>query len=390
MTVNGRLKKKKKSKYWYCVAYWTDERGEQRFKERSSKLEHEKNTKRKAEAMLKTFVLEVEEELNKAAESKAENAFHNIEMMNLAAYALLWLNTIEGSVDEVTFEWYSNIINKHIVPYFTLHKVLVGEVSQEILQAYFNEKKKSGKLHGKGGLAPTTLKSHKTVLGEILKMAYTAHGKFNPIQNVRIPRKQSNTASFYSTQQCNELLEAIKDDSIYWLVKATLLLGLRRSEVLGLQWDAIDFENQTIEIKRTVVRKVNGDICHKQKTKSLSSARTYHMPDIILKLLQDVREEEKSNRKFFGNTYIDNQYIFKWSNGRLYDPAWVSREFAKLLKKYDLPIIRFHDLRHPYVKPTTKDFLSFLKFVCHGLVCGLSHRKMLENITKFDFCVTLL
>ncbi len=115
------------------------------------------------------------------------------------------------------------------------------------------KKKKSGKLHSKGGLSPTTLKSHKTVLGEILKMAYTAHGKFNPIQNVRIPRKQSSSASFYSVQQCNELLDAIKGDSIYLLVKATLLLGLRRSEVLGLQWDAIDFKNQTIDIKRTVV-----------------------------------------------------------------------------------------------------------------------------------------
>ncbi len=72
-------------------------------------------------------IYKVEVELNMVAESKAESEFHNIETINLAAYAFIWLNMIEGKVNEVTFEWYSIIINKHIALYFTICKMLVGE-----------------------------------------------------------------------------------------------------------------------------------------------------------------------------------------------------------------------------------------------------------------------
>ena len=59
-----------------------------------------------------------------------------------------------------------------------------------------------------------------------------------------------------------------------------------------------------------------------------------------------LKDEENKNREFFGNAYIENDYIFKRPNGDTYDPSYITHRFGELLKKYDLPHIRFHDLRH--------------------------------------------
>ena len=64
----------------------------------------------------------------------------------------------------------------------------------------------------------------------------------------------------------------------------------------------------------------------------------------------------KENKSLFGREYIQNDYVFKWDNGQPYNPDYITSKFAKTLKKYNLKKIRFHDLRHPYVKHTTKIF----------------------------------
>lgn len=340
MEVNGRIRDK--HGFWYCVVYWRDEAGKRHFKEKSTKLPVNGN-KRKADAFLKNWITEIENELKQTG---PEKKFQDIEQMSFAEYSLYWLDSIEGNVDEVTFTWYKGLIDKHVIPYFSERNLKVGEITSEVLQLYFNEKKRSGRIHGEGGLSPRTLKALKVLLGNILNMAYAANGKFNPIQNVKIPKREKRPATFYSVEQCNALLTAIQKEPIYWLVKATLMLGLRRSEVLGLQWDAVDFKKRTICIKRTVVRKVDNTICEKESAKSRASARVYHMPNAIYDLFQDVLEEEKKNQEFFGNTYVKTPYIFKWANGEPYAPSQVSRLFSQVLKRYNLPPIRFHDLRH--------------------------------------------
>lgn len=128
------------------------------------------------------------------------------------------------------------------------------------------------------------------------------------------------------------------------LIYFTVLFGLRRSEVLGLKWDSVDFERKLITIKHTVVR--YSEIIEKDKTKTEASYRSYPLTDDIVLLLNQLREKENINRKLFGREYIENNYIFKWDNGETYKPDYISRKFGKLLKSNNLRKIRFHDLRH--------------------------------------------
>ena len=84
----------------------------------------------------------------------------------------------------------------------------------------------------------------------------------------------------------------------------------------------------------------------KDTTKTSSSYRSYPISEDVEKMLKSIKEKENENRKLFGKEYIENDYIFKWENGKLYSPDYITSKFSKLLKKHNLPHIRFHDLRH--------------------------------------------
>jgi integrase len=128
------------------------------------------------------------------------------------------------------------------------------------------------------------------------------------------------------------------------LIATTLYYGLRRSEVLGLKWEAIDFENETLEIKHTVVK--FNSIIAKDKTKNTASHATYKLLPEVKKMLEDLKSKQDENRKLFGDEYKGTGYVFTWQDGRLFRPDYVTKTFQKVLKQNDLPKLRFHDLRH--------------------------------------------
>ena len=124
----------------------------------------------------------------------------------------------------------------------------------------------------------------------------------------------------------------------------TAFYGLRRSELLGLKWDSINFDANTITVRHTVVKVT--DVVKKDKTKNQTSHRAFPLVPEIKELLLSVKSAEEQNREAFGGEYKDNDYVFKWEDGRPYSPDYVSHKFNQLLKQYGLPHIRFHELRH--------------------------------------------
>ena len=101
---------------------------------------------------------------------------------------------------------------------------------------------------------------------------------------------------------------------------------------------------QTLTIRHTVARVTK--VVEKNKTKNASSFRSFPLTDDAVRLFKILLQQEQYYRNHFGKDYIDNDYVFTWEDGHPYSPDYVSHTFHKLLKKYDLPHIRFHDLRH--------------------------------------------
>ena len=265
-----------------------------------------------------------------------------------------WLEDVRHRVDEVTYQGYEVQARAHILPYFDDLQIRLCDVDGETLQTYINVKAKFGRSDGHGGLSAVSLRQHKNVLNQTLKLAQRdGLIQTNPADLVVMPHAAQFTGTFYTEAQMRDLLTAAKNERLYPIIYVTALYGLRRSEVLGLKWDSINFAMQTLTIRHTVARVTK--VVEKNKTKNASSFRSFPLTDDAVRLFKILLQQEQYYRNYYGKDYIANDYVFTWEDGHPYSPDYVSHTFHKLLKKHDLPHIRFHDLRHPYVKPTTKN-----------------------------------
>lgn len=293
-----------------------------------------RGNKKKAEEMMRKVIHDYE----------LQSSLPHSEMM-FSDCVSLWLEYKKTRVDLITYEGYEALALKHIIPYFSEQKIRLCDITQEKLQTYFDKEFKSGRLDGKGGVSSRTLNMIKNVVKQTLDYAIKKDliAK-NPCMFVEMPKREKRVPNFYSADEVKDLLECIKDEFLYPAVKVLAYYGLRRSELLGLKWDSIDFTNNLIIIQSTVV-KVN-EVIEKNKTKNQSSHRTFPMSPEIRQLFLDMKKTEDFNRTQQGRDYIDNNYVFKWPDGHPISPDYITRAFSKLLNKYGFRHIRLHDLRH--------------------------------------------
>lgn len=303
-----------------------------------------KGNKTRAQKLLRDTLKEYEQ----AEEARAEQEA-NRSLMPFTEAIRLWyedkISDFEHPIDEVTKQGYDTLMKNHVYPYFRKKGFRLCEITKDNLQEYISEKAKNGKLNGKGGLAPRSLKLIKNIVNQTLQFC-VAEGMIpsNPCQFVKLPACQRYEAKFYTKSQIDELLEKIKSEPLYPLIRLTALYGLRRSEALGLCWDCVNFEAETITIRRTISKVTT--VVAKDKTKNNSSRRSFPMTPDIKQLLLELQTQQEKDKKFFGKEYHDCDYVFRWPDGRPFSPDYVSDKFPRLLKANNMPKIRFHELRH--------------------------------------------
>jgi len=322
----------KKDKY-YMVLNTVDTNGKRKPKWISTGLVAKGNKKR-AEQMLRETLREHE---RRHSEPRAEMLFSD--------WIKVWLEEAKKRVDIVTYDVYERTARTHILPYFEQEGVVLADVTRSVLQTFVDTKYKSGRKDGNGGLAPKSIRHFRNILNQALK-AGVRNGliKTNPCDGLILPQVERYDYKFYNAEQLQSLCDTLKSEPLYPLIRIASVYGMRRSELLGLKWDCIDFGGNMLTVRHTVVQ--SKTVVRKDKTKNSTSYRSFPLTPDICELLQTLRTTESKNRILFGNTYTENQYIFKWDDGRPYAPEYVTAKFRKLLVKYDLPHIRFHELRH--------------------------------------------
>lgn len=200
-----------------------------------------KGNKRKAEQLLRE---KLAEEMQKAPLP--------VSNMRLSDCIRHWLTRVQRRVDEVTYLGYLHTAEKQVLPYFDASGLTLRDCTVKALQAYFDEKSNGGRLDGKGGLSAKTMRHHRNIIRQALAEA-VKEGLMtnNPCDYVELPRHERYEPAFYSAEQLQKLFDVMKDDPMLPLVKITALYGLRRSEVLGLKWDSVDFDNNCLLIRHT-------------------------------------------------------------------------------------------------------------------------------------------
>ena len=264
-------------------------------------------------------------------------------------YAKKWLENKKETVEKCTWDGYYNSVEEHIIPYFKDLDLNLKDIKPMHISEYYNHKFRHGRCDNKGGLSMCSLKAQRFVLKCIFNHALSVDEIItkNPVSNVPLPKLEKVKEEynvFLNAEQANEMLKAFEGHPLQPLVFISLCYGLRRSEVLGLKWKAINFKENTLKIEHTVVKGLT--IEKKDRTKSTSSKATYKLTPKAREILESLKAKQEENKKLFGNEYIKSDYVFTWQNGKLFRPDYVTKGFQKVLKKSGFVHMRFHDLRH--------------------------------------------
>ena len=339
--VAGHLREK--SGYYYAVLNYTDSLGKRKTKWISTGLTVKGNKKR-AEAIL----MDARRNFN-PEEPKVMNGD-----ILFADYMEKWLDIIKSSVAVPTFASYSTTVKKIVAPYFREKEVTLKNLTaKDIQEFYLSELER---------VSPSSVIHYHANIHKALKYAVKIDLiDVNPADKVERPKKDRYVGSFYDADEVNALFEAAKGSKLELPILFGAFYGLRRSEAIGLKWDAIDFDQNTITIRHTVTScDLDGKrvLVASDTTKTKSSMRTLPLVPFMRERLLALKEEQQENRRLCGRSYIKEylEYVCVNEIGDLIKPHYVTESFPKLLKAKGMRQIRYHDLRHPYVKHTTKIF----------------------------------
>ena len=203
-------------------------------------------------------------------------------------------------------------------------------------------------LKNKRGNKNVTIKHHAVILSPALKQAYRDDliAK-NPYEFMPKIKKEKSKMEYYNKEELEKLFEVTDKSPLKLIVRVAAYYGFRRSELVGLKWDAIDFKNKMITIKHKVLH-VNNKFYLSDTLKTTASHRTLPLLPEIESLLVERKEEIEKNKELFKKSYNHkyDEYVFVDDIGDLINPDIISNRFRTLLRKNHLKHIRFHDLRH--------------------------------------------
>lgn len=330
------------------VVYYYDMTGKRRYKSKSTgiKVEYFSNGKPKKvneyklEKKLEEFIEEIKESL------KIENSYSEEKILFSEFFKDFALRKKRRLSPSSFPQYYSAVCNR-IIPFF--EGKYLSKITTEMIDDYYSFLKFQRKN------SDNTIKHYHIYLKEALNYAYRKKLiKENPASFIKINKVYPKEKEIYELNDIIELLQIIKNTEIELPIILAMLYGLRRAEVLGLKWEAIDFEKNIIYIKRTV--SLGGDeqkrkVIKQEKTKTYKSTRLIPFTQRIRRLLLKEKEKQKLWKDRLGNTYNTDWegYVFLQNSGKIIHPDSLSRNYKKFVNNYISENNKNHKLKYiPY------------------------------------------
>ena len=295
----------------------------------------EKGNKRKAEAELARLRAEFEPP-KEVGDLSSDMLF--------ADYLLEWLEIAKGRLAVATYSSYAAMIKKPVGPYFRQRNLTLRELEARHLQMFYSEMLRKVK--------PNTVIHYHAIIHSALKYAVKTDMLVqNVADKVDRPKKNSFQPVFLSAEEMQKIFEALRGTKLELPVLVAAFYGFRRGEVLGLKWDAIDFERGTISVIRTVTTiTLDGKQTEieQQSAKTKSSLRTLPLIGSFREYFLQVKEAQELNKQICGNCYNHEYdgFVFVDELGERMRANYLTSAFPKFLESHGLRRMRFHDLRH--------------------------------------------
>ena len=293
-----------------------------------------KNGKMKAQRKLKEIVNEFDED---------QDAYSS----TISDIVLSYIENGKERFAPSTYKNFCNYYKKRMESYFSQHlNKRAEDLSPKEINDYLMY------LH-KDGISDASVCIYYQILNAAFRIAFENNMiRNNVMDKVKRPKCSQKEMDYFETDQINDLLEAAKKYDIYTEVLLAVFLGARKCEILGLQWENIDFKRHKIRIENSVTLGYDENkheiLYINDKLKTSFSKRTLSMPESLSKYLLNLREVQALNKLEYGKRYNNKYegYICVSPRGYLHYPNYVTRRFNQMLKEIGLPHIRFHDLRH--------------------------------------------
>jgi integrase len=276
---------------------------------------------------------------------KANPTASEVQML-FTDFLLEWLEMMKNCVEFTTYAAYSDCIKNRINPYFEEKKIFLKELTPKHIQDYYRHE-----LKVRGLSASTVIHRHANIRKALQHALKIGLIDFNPADRIERPKKEKFVGSIYNANELDSLFVVVKGERIELAVILGSFYGLRRSEIVGLKWNAINFEKKTLMIKHTVTEvTLDGKVVTvaKDRTKTKASYRTLPLVAPFEELLNRIKAEQELNQKVCSKAYCKDymDYIYVNELGERIKPNYITQHFARVLKKNELKKIRFHDLRH--------------------------------------------
>ena len=295
----------------------------------------EKGNKRKAEAELARLRAEFEPP-KEVGDLSSDMLFTD--------YLLEWLEIAKGRLAVATYSSYAAMIKKPVGPYFRQRNLTLRELEARHLQMFYSEMLRKVK--------PNTVIHYHAIIHSALKYAVKTDMLVqNVADKVDRPKENSFQPVFLSAEEMQKMFEALRGTKLELPVLVAAFYGFRRGEVLGLKWDAIDFERGTISVIRTVTTiTLDGKQTEieQQSAKTKSSLRTLPLIGSFREYFLQVKEAQELNKQVCGNCYNHEYdgFVFVDELGERMRANYLTSAFPKFLEDHGLRRMRFHDLRH--------------------------------------------
>ena len=309
---------------------------------RKQKTEGSWATKKEAEKVLRSRIAELETTFERKTDSSP-----------MSSYLRYWLDSYcTPRLAPNTVRGYRVNIEKHIIPY--IGTIPLNKLQPKDLQTLYDKLLAAGL---SGTSARYVHNNLRKALGAAVKAQLIPRNPADLVDPPKVDRYEANTLT---PEQAQKLIAASAGTEIHLPVLLALTLGLRRGEALGLQWADVDPTAKTVTVRHSASFSKGGFQLGATKTKN--SRRTLMVPEILQDALEIALVRQAQEAEQFGAGYNPHDLVCCRLDGSPLTSGVLHHQYHALLSRLGLPSIRFHDLRHPNVKPKTQIFSCKTEF----------------------------